>query len=239
MIKKVLFASLFFSGFSFGQMGESFGGSFGFNVEAVNFERGQLNTYLDANNLEKGDLPEIGVGLVWNFVVDPLLITLDYSSSGTEENYTTSVVKNGFETFGVSIGYSLLEDHKYLLYPYVGFRSLTYSYTSRSFVSESTDFNQSLTQYNAFTAIQNRMYSADFGIGFTSLTSLGFSLKIGSNLPVVQSRWFNSLNDDKLNNGPDLKSLFYIKTAITFGGSHNDRDHYPEPLEKNPQNEEK
>lgn len=238
MIKKIVFVSLLFSSLSFGQMGKSFGSSFGFNIEAVNIERGQLNSYLDANNLHKGDLPEIGVGLAWNFVVDPLLIGMDYSVSSTNVDYTTSVVKNGFETMGLSIGYSVLNSHRYLLYPYLGFRSLTYSYSSRSFSAESSDFNQSLTQYNAFTSIQNRMYSAEFGIGFTTLTKIGFSVKVGSNLPVVQNSWFNSLNDDKLSNGPDLKSLFYIKTAITIGGSHNDNDYYPEPIEE-PTNEEK
>lgn len=191
--------------------------SYGFQMEYVDFQRGQFNTYLNSKSLEKGSLPEVLFGFNLNGKYGQHVYGIDYSINSKEEEQTNYRVKNTLSTVAFSYGYSLIKKDAWDLYPYIGYRLLNYNYTYEGFDQAATDFESYLTQNKAYVSLDNRMHGADLGIGFQFNSSFTYSLKIGTQLPYVSRRWVELTTEDKLKGGPHVKSLFYIKASVGFG----------------------
>lgn len=217
-MKKVLLGlAVLYVGFANAQSEVYSGSSYGFQVEYVDFQRGQFNTYLDSKSLPKGSLPQFMYGFNLNGKYKQHIMGVDYSSNNTVDAQQTFRVKNSLFTVAINYGYSVLKNDKWDLYPYLGYRLLNYGYQFEGFLQESNNFEGYLTQNKAYVNLENRMHGADVGIGFSYNGSLAYNVKVGTQLPYVSRRWKEVSTEDKLEGGPHVKSLIYVKVSLGFG----------------------
>lgn len=193
------------------------GSIFAFQVEYVDFQRGQLLTYLDSKGLAQGNMPDALLGFNLNSKFGQSMIGIDYSTRKNEQTESMYRVTNKLTTFAINYGYSVIKHDNIDLYPFAGFRLMNYAYRYQGYTGLTADFEGYLTQNQAFVEMENRMYGLDLGIGFSYTGTLSFTLKGGTQLPFVAKNWRDTYTEDKINNGPDLKSMFYVKASIGFG----------------------
>ncbi|SFT36944.1 hypothetical protein SAMN05216474_0156 [Lishizhenia tianjinensis] len=221
MKKLVLGLSLFSALFSYGQSENFVGSSFGFQVEYADFQRGQFNTYLDSKSLPLGNTPDVMYGFDISIKGRQHIVSFDFSTNTNTSEQSNYRVTNSLSSVAFSYGYSLIKKDGWDIYPYIGYRLLTYAYKYEGYDQLATDFESYLTQNTAYVSLENRMHGANVGIGFNINGSVAYSIKVGTQLPYISRRWIDVSTDDKLNGGPDVKSLFYIKTSISFGDYEN------------------
>lgn len=207
-----------------------FGGFLIFPIEFPVIDNSQLDLELNALGYSSSDYPKANLGIGFQLYYNRWIPTFSF-------NKTTKRTENGFyysdveyRSTSFNVGFDLTKNHRYSIYPYLGFKGYGLKYMYRSMTSTSSvNFSNYLSTSRDYKEFYNTRGNLDLGIGFSYQWFFLVNFRAGYLIPLENSSWKETGNNTQLIGAPMIGYNYYFTITFGLGGVYSEdelRRHY-------------
>lgn len=193
-----------------------------FPIEFPIINNDQINNDLTGFGYPKCDYSTANIGIGLQFYMNRWISTLSYNQTTKKDDNDTYLTEVEYRSTSFNVGYDLTKNHRYSIYPYVGFKGCGLNYLYRDKISNETSFNNYFNTTLEYKEITNTRANLDLGLGFSYQWFFLVNFRTGYLLPLEKASWNINNNQDKLGSSPTLSYNYYFTLTIGLGSISSD-----------------
>ncbi len=200
-----------------------------FPIEFPVIDNEQINNELTGLGYPKCDYSTANIGIGFQLYMNRWITTLSFNKTTKKKDQDSYLTEVEYRSTSFNLGYDLTKNHRYSIYPFVGFKGCGLNYLYREKISNTTSFNNYFNTALEYKEITNSRANLDLGFGFSFQWFFLVNFRTGYLLPLEEARWNINNNQDRLSNAPTLRYNYYFTLTIGFGNIAGDdelRRHY-------------
>ena len=194
-----------------------FGGFIIFPIEFPIIDNQQINNELKETGYPKCEYSTANFGIGLQLYTNRWITTFSFNKTTKKDNNDSYLTEVEYRSTSLNVGYDLTKNHRYSIYPYVGFKGCGLNYLYREKFSNETSFNNYLNTDLEYKEITNSRANLDLGIGFSYQWYFLVNFRTGYLLPLEEARWNINNNQDQLISAPTLNYNYYFTLTIGLG----------------------
>ncbi|PKV75863.1 hypothetical protein [Pontibacter ramchanderi] len=177
--------------------------------------RGFENAVTEAD-LPGGKHPTATLGLGLQFYANRYISTIAFAIGSRKKEEETYLTEMDYNSFSFNFGYDLTKNHRYALYPYLGYKGNGLNYLYREKIAKSTDMEEYLETDLRYKELHHSRAHLDLGFSFARQAFYLINARVGYLVPLEKSRW--TINEDlHLSAAPGTRYKFYFSLNIGLG----------------------
>lgn len=206
-----------------------FGGFIIFPIEFPIIDNQQINNELIGLGYPKCEYSDAIIGIGIQLYTNRWITNFSFNKTTKKDDNDIYLTEVEYRSTSFSVGYDLIKNYRYSIYPFVGFKGCGLNYLYREKVLNETSFKNYLNSTLEYKEITNSRANLDLGLGLSYQSFFLLNFRAGYLLPLEEARWNINNNQDKLSNAPTLNYNYYFTLTIGLGNIASDnelRRHY-------------
>jgi hypothetical protein len=195
-----------------------------FPIEFPVIDNNSINNELTGLGYPECDYPTANIGIGFQLYMNRWITTLSFNKTTKKNDNDSYLTEVEYRSTSFNIGYDLTKNHRYSIYPYLGFKGCGLNYLYRDKISSEISFNDYLNTPLDYKEVTNSRANLDLGFGFSYQWFFLLNFRAGYLLPLEEARWNINNNQDKLSDSPTLNYNYYFTLTIGFGGIAKDNE---------------
>ncbi|MCL2327172.1 MAG: hypothetical protein FWC39_01530 [Bacteroidetes bacterium] len=175
------------------------------NEQLSNFEFPQAN-YRTTN---------FGFGLQLH--ISRAIISFAFCKGTKTDEQTNYVTQVEYRSTSLNVGYDLLKNTHFSLYPYIGFKGCGLNYLYKDIIPDEAFFSQYFGTNLQYKEISNSRGHLDLGIGFSHQWFYLINFRAGYLLPLEKVQWTINNGKTALSKSPTIDYQYYFSLRIGLG----------------------
>ncbi len=188
-----------------------------FPIEFPIIDNEQINDELTGLGYPKCDYSTANIGIGLQFYANRWITTLSFNKTTKKNDQDSYLTEVEYRSTSFNVGYDLTKNHRYSIYPFVGFKGCSLNYLYREKISNEKSFDNYFNNTLDYKEITNSRAHLDLGLGFSYQWFFLVNFRAGYLLPLEKARWNINNNQDELSNAPALSYNYYFTLTIGFG----------------------
>lgn len=200
-----------------------FGGFIIMPVEFPIIDHSGINTELSELGFPSVNHSAANLGGGLQLFINRWVTNFSFIKTTNRKSNETFATEVEYRSTSFSLGYDLIKNYQYSLYPYIGFKGYGLNYLYREKSASETNFNDYFNNPLEYKEMYTTRANLDFGIGASYQWFFLVNLRAGYLLPLQKSEWRINSND-KLSNSPTVDYSFYFSITLGLGGITSDAE---------------
>ena len=199
-----------------------FGGFIIIPIEFPIIDNEGINNELTGLGYPKCEYSTANIGIGLQLYMNRWVTTLSFNKSTKKNNHGSYLTEVEYRSTSFNLGYDLTKNHRYSIYPFIGFKGSGLNYLYRGKISNETNFNDYFDTTLEYKEITNSRANLDLGFGFSYQWFFLVNFRTGYLIPLEEARWNINNNQDQLSNSPTLSYDYYFTLIIGLGNIASD-----------------
>ncbi|WP_107038633.1 porin family protein [Brumimicrobium mesophilum] len=193
-------------------------------IEIPVIDNSDLNTALSEFGFPSLNHPTINFGIGLQLYTNRWITNFSFIKTAQRKSSETFSTEAEYRSTSLSIGYDLIKNYRYSIYPYIGFKGYGLNYLYREKSASETNFNDYFNNPLEYKEFHSSRANLDLGIGASFQWFFLINLRAGYLLPFENASWRINNNNDKLGDSPGLDYNYYFSLTIGLGGITSDAE---------------
>ena len=193
-------------------------------IEFPVIDNNALNEQLSSFGFPSANYSTANIGIGLQLYLNRFITSFSFcktTKTGEQTNYLTKVE---YRSTSFNVGYDLINNQRYSIYPLVGFKGCGLNYLYREKLPDETSFDNYFSTDLKYKEITNSRAHLDLGIGFAHHWFYLINFRFGYLLPLEKVRWNMNNNQVTLSDSPTINYNYYFSLTIGFGSIYSDND---------------
>lgn len=196
---------------------DAFGMFMIFPIEFPIIDNQYINNELVGLGFPKCDYPAANIGIGLQYYMNRWIATFSFNKTTKTNDNDTYLTEVEYRSTALNIGYDLTKNHRYSIYPYVGFKGCSLNYLYRDKIANETSFNDYFNTTLDYKEITNSRANLDLGFGLSYQWFFLINFRTGYLFPLEKSSWNINNSQVRLSSSPVLNYNYYFTLTIGLG----------------------
>lgn len=201
-----------------------FGGFITLPIEFPIVDVNELNGTLSNLGFPNGKPPTASIGFGLQFHLKKVITTFSFNKTTRKPKTDSTLLEVEYRSTSLNVGYNLLRNYKFSLYPYIGLKGSGINYLFRQKLPDTTSFRNYFETNLDHKEVTNSRMHLDLGMGFSHQWFYLVNLRFGYLVPLEKVRWKFNNNKVELSNAPTIRYQYYFSLTLGLGNIVSSRD---------------
>lgn len=195
-----------------------------FPIEFPIIDIGQVNSELPQLGYPKCDYPAANIGIGLQLYTNRWITTLSFNKTTKRENTDDYLTEFEYRSTSFNVGYDLTKNHRYSIYPFVGFKGYGLNYLYREQAQKDISFGEYFQSDLQYKEANYSTGNLDLGVGASFQWFFLVNFRAGYLLSFKQSDWDVNYSQNNLSNSPSPNCKYYFNLTIGLGMIASDKE---------------
>jgi hypothetical protein len=193
-------------------------------IEFPIIDNQEINNELADLGYPKSDYSTANIGIGLQLYTNRWIASFSYNKTTKRNAQESFLSESEYRSLSVNLGYDLTKNHRYSIYPFVGFKAYGLNYLYQDKNTEGISFDGYFNSTFEYKEINYSRANLDLGLGFSYQWFFLLSFKAGYLLPLESAEWDISNGQYDLKNSPNVIYDYYFAFTIGLGNIFSDKE---------------